>query len=256
VERIDGRTAFVTGAGSGIGLAISEALLTEGASVVLAGRTAATLERECSRLGPRALAQPLDVTDRSSWREARRVVEERFGPVEILVNNAGVGPDLHELADMPVEHFDTLVATMLTGVFSGIHTFGAGMRDGGAGHIVNVSSMVGLIGPARQGAYVATKFGVVGLSEALRAEMEPYGVGVSVVCPGAVRSDLVVGDQTANSKFGRAVDPDVVAGCIIDAIRADELYVITHPEYKSLIAGREARILDAFDRAPRITAPD
>lgn len=249
MERIKGRTAFVTGAASGIGLAIAESLLDAGARVVLADRDDAALERECARLGSSALEQHLDVTDRAGWMDAKRATEAAFGPVEILVNNAGVAPDWSDLADMPVEHFDRLVAIMLTGVFNGVWAFGGRLRELGEGHIVNMASMVGLIGLPRQGAYVAAKAGVVGLSETLRAEMAPYGIGVSVVCPARVRSNLLSGSVPADRAADDGMDPRLVASRIIDAIRDDELYVITHAEHRSYVADRSARLLAAFDRA-------
>jgi NAD(P)-dependent dehydrogenase (short-subunit alcohol dehydrogenase family) len=250
VERIDGRTAFVTGAASGIGLAITEALIADGARVVMADQDAISLERECPRFGRLALAQRLDVTDRSSWQEAKRSTENTFGPVEILVNNAGVAPDYTDLADMSAEHFDRMVAVSLTGVFNGISTFGATMRTLGEGHIVNTSSIVGLLGPARRGAYVAAKSGVVGLSEVLRAEMEPYRIGVSVLCPGRVRTNLFSQNQPAHRTADDGIDPHLVAMQVVGAIRKNELYVITHRELKRLVAERMGRLLEAFDRAP------
>jgi short-subunit dehydrogenase len=109
--------------------------------------------------------------------------------------------------------------------------------------------MVGLIGLPRQGAYVAAKFGVVGLSEALWAEMGPHGVGVSVVCPARVRSNLLAGIECAPRGGNDGMDPSVVAARVVDAIRHDVFYVITHPEHKQLIADRAMRLLEAFDRA-------
>jgi NAD(P)-dependent dehydrogenase (short-subunit alcohol dehydrogenase family) len=250
VEKIDGRTAFVTGAASGIGLAVAEALIAQGARVVLADRDATSLERECSRLGSLTLAQTLDVTDRSGWQEAKRSAEQTFGPVEILVNNAGIAPDYTELADTSAEHFDQMVAISLTGVFNGISTFGAAMRTLGEGHIVNTASIVGLLGPARRGSYVAAKSGVIGLSEVLRAEMEPYQVGVSVLCPGRVRTNLFSQNQPAHRAADHGIDPRLVAEQVIGAIRNNELYILTHQELKHLVADRMARLLAAFDRTP------
>jgi NAD(P)-dependent dehydrogenase (short-subunit alcohol dehydrogenase family) len=249
VQRLERRTALVTGAASGIGLAIAEALVAEGAEVVLTDWDAVSLERECSRLGARTLAYRLDVTDRGAWKEVRRVAEAAFGPVEILVNNAGVAPDWNDLADMPVEHFDTLIAIMLTGVFNGIHTFGAAMRDLGEGHIVNMASLIGLAPGPKQGAYVAAKSGVIGLSEVLRAEMEPYGVGVSVVCPARVRTNLLVGSNPPHRSANDGLDPALVATSVLHAIRDNELYVITNGEHKAIVEQRTDELLGAFDRA-------
>jgi NAD(P)-dependent dehydrogenase (short-subunit alcohol dehydrogenase family) len=256
VDRIEGRTAFVTGGASGIGLAIAETLVAEGARVVLADWNSTSLERESARLGSPARGVELDVRDRAGWQRAKRTTEDTFGPIEILVNNAGVGPDQNELADMPPENFDRLVAIMLTGIFNGIHTFAAGMRERAEGHIVNTASMAGLVASARLGAYTASKFAVVGLTEVLRAEMEPHGVGVSVLCPGLIRTNL--GSDNPNSTpaqrqaaFAAGLDPSVVGAQVLDAIRHNDLYVITHGEYGPAVDQRAARIRQAFDKAPK-----
>ena len=256
MERIEGRTAFVTGGASGIGLATAEVLIAAGARVVLADWDAEALEREAARLGVSALAQHLDVRDRAALGEAKEATEKAFGPVEILFNNAGVAPGPDELADMSPEEFDLRVSIMLTGVFNGIHTFAAGMRDRGEGHIVNTASMAGLVASPRLGAYTTAKFGVVGLSEVLRAEMDRHGVGVSVLCPGLVRTNIGLhGLSESEADAGRAImaqglDPSIVGGQVLDAIRRNELYIITHGEYGASVAERAARLQGAFDTAP------
>ncbi len=247
MDNIVGRTAFVTGGASGIGLGIAEALIGAGARVVIADWDDTSLTSEAERLGPSAFPVHLDVTERSEWAEAKRLSEEAFGPVEILINNAGVAPDWNELVDMPEEHFDRLIAIMLTGVFNGVRTFVGAMRTRAEGHVVNMSSMVGLIGAARQGAYVAAKFAIVGFSETLRIELQPHGVGVSVVCPGRVRSNLLAGNAPTHKLLDDGMDPSTCAAQMLAAIRQNDLYVITHPEHRSLIAARSERLLSAFE---------
>ncbi len=256
MDRIEGRTALVTGAASGIGAAVAESLLAAGARVVLADRDEAALKRESARLGDGTLAQLLDVTDRDGWREAKRAAEDAFGPVEILVNNAGIGHDLLELADLPPEVFDRQMAVMPTGTFNGIHTFAAGMRERGEGHIVNTASMLGLVPNARFGAYCAAKFAVVGLTEALHQEMEPHGVGVSLLCPGLVRTNfgntrdrgMSSADRSAG---GPGIDPSLVGAQVVDAIRENRFYVPTHAKFGPVVAARAARLEEAFATAPR-----
>jgi NAD(P)-dependent dehydrogenase (short-subunit alcohol dehydrogenase family) len=252
MDNVAGRTAFVTGGASGIGRGIARALIDAGARAVLADWDAESLERESSRLGTAALGARLDVMDRSGWETARRAAENVFGPVEILVNNPGVAPDWNELVDVPEEHFDRLIAIMLTGVFNGIRTFGGGMRDRREGHIVNTASMNGLVAAPRSGAYTAAKFGIVGMSEVLHSEMESYGVGVSVLCPGSVLSNLGSSSPRPEGRResnDRVMDPRVVGEDVVDAIRENDLYVITHGEYRPAVARRADRLLDAFDRA-------
>jgi NAD(P)-dependent dehydrogenase (short-subunit alcohol dehydrogenase family) len=206
------------------------------------------------------MAVVLDVTDRQAWSAAKIAAEERFGPVEICVNNAGIGPDLNELADMPVEAFDRLVGIKLTGTFNGIHTFGADMRSRGEGHFVNTASMAGLTAMARLGAYTASKFAVVGMSEVLRAEMAPHGVGVSVLCPGMVRTNLATNTPAASrpanmpSDMSAGIDASLVGTQVVDAIRANLMYIITHGEYYPGVAERAARIAQAFAEAPKRNA--
>ena len=243
MEQIEGRVAFVTGAASGIGLAIAEALVSASARVAMVDWNSEALDRESARLGPATLPLRLDVADRDGWAEVRRRVEAEFGPVEILVNNAGIGPTVGTLADMAPESFDRMIAIKLTGTFNGVHTFAAGMRDRGVGHIVNTASMAGLFAGPKLGAYTASKFGVVGMSEVLHAEMSRHGVGVSILCPGLVDTNLGPG-------MDDGIDPAIVGRAVVDAIRANDLYVITHPEHRPLVARRVERLLAAFDTPP------
>ncbi len=246
----------MTGAASGIGLAIADALLAAGARVALVDWDAPALERASADLDGPTVAHRLDVTDRDGWTAVAAAVEAAFGPVEILVNNAGIAPDLDDLADVPPASFDRLVAIKLTGTFNGIHTFAAGMRERGDGHIVNTASMAGLMASAHLGAYTAAKFGVVGLSEVLRAELEAHGVGVSVLCPGLVRTNLSANAPPRRRPPGvpagldAGIDPALVGAQVVDAIRANELYIITHGEYGRFVAARAARLQRAFDAAP------
>jgi NAD(P)-dependent dehydrogenase (short-subunit alcohol dehydrogenase family) len=264
VDSIDGRSAFVTGGASGIGLAIAESLLAAGARVVLADVHGPAAQTEARRLtadggegrGPRVLAIELDVTDLDGWTDAKRVAEDALGPIDILVNNAGIGPDLRELTDMAPATFDRLVAIKVSGTFNGIHTFAPGLRARGQGHIVNTASMAGLMASARLGAYTTAMFGVVGLSEVLRAELGPHGVGVSVLCPGLVRTNLRDNTPeehrapTAPPRPGEGIDPAIVGDLVVKAIRDDEPYVVTHGEYLPHVAARAARIQRAFEAAP------
>ena len=255
MERIEGRTALVTGAGSGIGLGIARALVNAGASVVMADWNRESVELASAGLGPSTRAFAFDVRDRTAWEAAREFTQSSFGPVEILVNNAGVGPDFSEMVDVPVEHFERLMGILVTGVFNGVQTFGPGMRERRDGHIVNTSSLCGLYAAARMGAYAIAKYGVVGLSEVLELEMSAYGVGVSVLCPGSVRTNLEHGQQPAAVRASiksaapdRPIDPDVVGAIVVDAIRANDLYIITHAEFAPSVARRDGRVLDAFAR--------
>lgn len=255
MERIDGTTALVTGAASGIGLAITEALVVAGARVAMVDWHGDDVDRESARLGAATFAHRLDVTDRAGWALAKERVESELGPVEILVNNAGIAPTVGLLADMTPESFDRMIAIKLTGTFNGIHTFAGGMRERRRGHIVNTASMAGIIASPKLGAYTASKFGVVGLSEVLWAEMARYDVGVSVLCPGLVRTNLATNhpdreEDAPTVTMDDGIEPSIVGRQVVDAIRANELYVITHPALRSMVAERSDRLLAAFDAAP------
>lgn len=257
MQQIAGSNAFVTGAASGIGLAIARALVNEGAQVALADIDADALAAAVGELGPAAMAIELDVTDRPGWAAAKQAVEAHFGPVDILVNNAGIGPDLNRIDEMPPEVFDRLVAIKLTGTFNGIRAFVPGMKTRGRGHVVSTASMAGLIASAKLGAYTASKFAVVGLTEVLRAELVGTGVGASVLCPGLIATNL--GANTARAGVTRAssptnlgggIDPAIVGELVIQGIHEDWSHIVTHSEYRSFVAQRGERLLAAFDRVP------
>lgn len=241
-----GRTAFVTGAASGIGLAIACALLAKGVRVALADWDRDSLATVVADLGDAALAIPLDVTDREAWGRAKAATEAHFGPVSILVNNAGIAPDGNPLDSMPEAHFDRMVAIKLTGTYNGIRSFVPTMRAAGDGHIVNTASMAGLNIRANLGAYTASKFAIVGLSEVLRAELEPVGVGVSVLCPGLVATNL--GINSGRGALPGGIDAAIVADQVIDGITHNHLHIITHVEQRSAVEHRMQRVLSAFDR--------
>jgi len=257
MDRLTGRVAFITGAASGIGLALAEALLAEGAKVALADIDGGRLEAEAARLGSDCMPIVLDVTDRPAWADARRRVEARFGPVDLLCNCAGIGGDGHPLASMADTSFDRVMAINVTGAFNGIAAFVGPMAQRGLGHVVNIASMAGLLPTPTLGAYAASKFALVGLSETLREEVRGRGVGVTIVCPGRVMTRI---DETTRAMGSdrppaatiaalRGMAASEVASLTVAAILADEPLVITHPEYREVIAARSQSLAEAVDRA-------
>lgn len=258
MERIAGRTALVTGAASGIGLAITRSLIAAGAKVAMLDWRSAELETQASQFGDDAAWHVLDVTDREGWASTRSWVESKLGPVEILVNNAGIGPTIGALAESAPESFDRMVSIKLMGTYNGVRTFAGEMCRLGEGHIVNTASIAGLMANAKLGAYTAAKFGVVGLSEVLRLELAESGVGVSVLCPGLVRTNLAANDaahelenpDTRGSRdisMSGGIDPAIVGDSVVAAIRVNQEYIITHRELRPLVQDRVERILSAFD---------
>jgi NAD(P)-dependent dehydrogenase (short-subunit alcohol dehydrogenase family) len=245
--------AFITGGASGIGLGIAEALAARGLAVTIADADGEALEAVAP---PRGFdAQLLDTRDREGWARVKALAEAAHGPVDVLINNAGIAPNGMEFADMDPVSFDRIIAINLTGIFNGISAFAADMRARGAGHIVNTSSMAGLQASVPGvGAYAAAKFGVTGMSEALRKEMSPHGVGVSVLCPGYVHTNIAASTAKMGGELrggGGAMPPSGlspadVGEMVAAGIEANALYIITHPDNWPGVGKRMAALAAAF----------
>jgi NAD(P)-dependent dehydrogenase (short-subunit alcohol dehydrogenase family) len=249
------RHVFITGGASGIGLGIVDALATFGLSVTVADIDRDTLDAVIAARPGSIRGIALDTRDRARWAEAKAAAEAASGPVDILVNNAGIGPDGREFADMDPMSFDKVIAVDLVGVFNGVSTFAADMRKRGSGHIVNTASIVGLTsGLAGMGAYTVAKFGVVALSEVLHKELAPHGVGVSVLCPGPVGTNLhsntrKAGNETSHpnrATNAASVDPAIVGRMVAQGIERNLLYILTHPEYWNSIEKRTSGIRESI----------
>jgi NAD(P)-dependent dehydrogenase (short-subunit alcohol dehydrogenase family) len=267
MEELAGKVALITGSAGGIGLGIARACAHEGMKVVLSDIDEAELRQsaaELTRSGASVMTLRLDVTDRADWQNAAERIPSAMGRVQLLVNNAGVSTLGMKFDEISPALWDRVIEINLTGVYNGVRYFLEGMRDAGGGHIVNTSSMGGLIGSPALAPYSAAKFGVVGLSESLRAELAEWGIGVSVLCPGGVRSRLwrtsrqVRGlpdadtpplDVSGQSARPEAMDPYEVGRRVLDAVVADEFYIITHPEFRAAIEGHNEALLHGFDRA-------
>lgn len=258
------RHAFITGGGSGIGLGIADALLKRGVPVTITDVDEDALQAVVAAR-PGARGQVLDVRDRAAWRLAKAEAEAAFGPVDILVANAGIGPDGELLADARPETFDLIMAINVGGVFNAISAFAGDMRARGTGHIVITASVTGLVTGQvpRIGTYTASKFAIVALGEGLRTEMEPHGIGVSTLCPGLVTSNL--GRNTtrlgmparrAKLETGRAagtpqagMDPAEVGEITLGGIARNLPYIITHPDAWPEIEARWQALAGAFSAA-------
>lgn len=247
--------AFITGGASGIGLGIADALADLGIGVTIADVDRETLDAVVASRGGKLRGQLLDTRDRAGWASAKAEAEAALGPVDILVNNAGIGPNGRNFADMDPESYDRIIAINLTGVFNGVSAFAADMRDRGRGHIVNTSSLAGLtMGFPGVGAYSVSKFGVVAMSECLRVEMAPHGVGVSVLCPGLVTTNLPLNTAKLGGELreggGSMPESGVttadVAKRVLAAMAGNELYIITHPEVLPAVEKRHEGICAAF----------
>ena len=261
------RVAVVTGGGNGIGAALARAFAGRGARLVLADVDAAAMAevaRQLEALGAEVLAVPTDVTERAQVQALAEAAERRFGAVHIVCNNAGVCVP-GELASATHADWEYTLRVNLWGVVHGIEVFVPRLLARGAGgHIVNTASMAGLVGMQWLGVYTASKFAVVGLSEALHRELADHGVGVSVLCPMIVDTNInensirrrpaALRNATADAPpppaaalLGSTIPADEVARRVVRGIERRDLYVFTHPEQRAILARRAARQDRMFD---------
>lgn len=190
--RLDGKVAIVTGAARGQGATEARLFAAEGAAVVLADVLDAEGEAVAAEIGDAAVYVHLDVTDEQQWQAAVAVAEQRFGPVTVLVNNAGI---LHFQAVHKIEadDFDRVLRVNVRGVFLGIKSVTPSMARAGGGSIVNISSTAGLQGLPYLGAYVASKWAVRGLTKTAAIDLGPKGIRVNSVHPGGIDTPMIAG---------------------------------------------------------------
>jgi NAD(P)-dependent dehydrogenase (short-subunit alcohol dehydrogenase family) len=268
MDQLSGRVAFITGSAGGIGLGIARACAAVGMKIALSDIDQRTLEQSAFELrsrGAEVMTVPLDVTDRDGWARAARDVPAAMGPVQLLANNAGVSTFGVPFKEIGPELWDRVIAINLAGVYNGVHYFLEGMQAAGSGHIVNSSSAAGLGGVPNAGPYSATKYAIIGLSESLRAELAGSGIGVSVLCPGSVRTRLWRTSRAvrglpdidappaelrgSGSTDPNGMDPDEVGRRVVDAVVADEPYIMTHPELRDFVTERHQALLRGFELA-------
>ena len=231
---LDGARALVTGAGSGIGHAIAVELARKGARVLavdIHGDIAEKTALACTEAGPEAHGLACDVTDLAAVHRLADTVADDHGPLDVLVNNAGVGMS-GRLTDMTIDDWHWIRGVNLDGVVHCCHTFGPALIEQGHGHVVNVSSALAYTMRATEPAYVATKAAVLALSRCLRADWRAAGVGVTAVCPGVVNTPFIestrfVGDdgeaaEKAARLFRLGHPPELVARDVVVAIRMNK----------------------------------
>jgi len=271
IKEFDGKVAVITGAASGIGRGLAHIFAKRGMKIVLADIDKENLEKvakELEEIGAEVMTQITDVSDPDQVAQLADASYERFGSVNILCNNAGVG-GAGRISLITLENWNWILGVNLFGVIHGIHYFLNRMLESkDPCHIVNISSMAGLLS-GDNSTYPTSKFAVVAISESLASECFNTNVGVSVVCPGRVNTDIINNtrmlrekrpgvwqpplDMIKESEIGRenlnrilmsAMTPQDLAEIVIKAIKSDIFYVLTHPEYLPLVKSRFERIYE------------
>lgn len=272
MKDFDNKVAVITGSASGIGLGIAEALAKRGVAVAMLDIEQGALHAAVAGLsstGARFLPLVVDVANREEMYAAAKTVMDTFGRVDILVNNAGIAYNVKPLHETPDEAIDWSINVNLFGVLNGIKAFVPHIVAGGAGgHVVNTSSIGGFQVNKQphwhQGLYAATKFAVTALTEGLRFDLEEHDIGVSVLAPAAVVTNIMTSDRNRPERFGgptsgsqsnlfadmfvqTGIPPEAVGERVVRAIQDNELYIFTHPDTQAWLEKRHRRIEEAFD---------
>jgi NAD(P)-dependent dehydrogenase (short-subunit alcohol dehydrogenase family) len=241
MKQLEGRTAVVTGAASGIGLSVVEAFAAEGMRVVMADIDEEHLRPQAARLaehGAEVMAITVDVSDPDAVERVAEAAVERFGKLHVAVNNAGVVNGGYSW-EIPLEDWHRVISIDLWGVIHGIRAFVPRiLASGEEGHVVNTSSMAAVLALGRLGPYTVAKHGVLGLSDVLRAEFASLDapIGVSVVMPGMIKTGM--------NPVG-TVSSATVAANVLDAIRQGRSYVFTDDHSDGAVEERLNAILAA-----------
>jgi NAD(P)-dependent dehydrogenase (short-subunit alcohol dehydrogenase family) len=267
LQELDGKVAVITGGGSGIGASLARACAAEGMRVVVADVNGDRAEAIASELPHDTAAfKPVDVSDAEQVQELADFAFDTFGAVHLLCNNAGVSP-VGRVWDYSDEDFRWLVGVNLFGVANGLRSFVPRMIEQGEGHIVNTGSGASFVSTPRLGPYCATKHAIVGLSEALRYELEGTGIGVSVLVPAGVNTNIADpgarpsadADSTA-ADFGvlvgaldatslEMIEPDVVADVTIVGVKEGWDYIVMGPGQEVGVRRRADEVLAAHRQA-------
>jgi NAD(P)-dependent dehydrogenase (short-subunit alcohol dehydrogenase family) len=276
VREFENKVAFITGGASGIGLGMARAFAERGMRIMLADIDEKALGKAVAELSSNQVESVeissvvCDVSDSLSVERARDTTLETFGGVHVLCNNAGVSV-IGPTAELPQDDWDWVLGVNLMGVLHGTQAFVPIMKEQAEPcHVINTASVAGLAPMGgKQAPYKVTKFGVVALSEVLRDELSKTDIGVSVLCPGPVRTDIIACETHRPERFGPSLadtsqspaqkfaasivdaglDPMLVGRLVVSAVEADRLYIFTAPELRGLIEARHQMIAKDLDWA-------
>ncbi len=277
MRELESKTTIISGGAEGIGLGVAQVLGRQGMNIVLADINETQLqhaEKSLREQGVPVLAVTLDAADSAQWENVAQRTTERFGKIHMLVNNAGVGGVPGAVDVTHEKDWRWVVDVNLMGVVNGTQTIIPLIKQHGeGGWLINVASMAGLGGIPFAGPYCATKAAVVAMSECWHTELQEHNIHVSVLCPGFVKTRINLshrnrqaqyetgGDATATSAevsamaeymqsvLDAGLPPEVVGERVVEAISAKELYIFTHPNYRSTVQKRFAAIDSAFERS-------
>jgi NAD(P)-dependent dehydrogenase (short-subunit alcohol dehydrogenase family) len=269
MREVEGKVAFITGGGSGVGLGMAKAFLAAGMKVAIADVRQDHLEEARAELGGDVHAVRLDVTDREAFARAADETARVLGNVHVVCNNAGINL-FNDMTEATYQDWDWVLGVNLGGVVNGVVTFVPRIKaHGEGGHVVNTASMAAFVAGPGAGIYTTAKFAVHGLSDALRWSLLPHGIGVSMVCPGLVKSKIYESDRTRpaelatdttppDAEFMRilpglheaGMEPDEIGAKVLRAIRQNDFYVFTHPDHRDELRGIFDEVIAAFPDEP------
>lgn len=278
MKDLRGKTAFITGGASGMGLAMAEAFGREGMNVMLADIEADVALKKVEELRAKQIKAEcvqVDVTSRDSLRNGALATIAKFGKVHLVANNAGIGAG-GPFGGVPEGDWDWVIDVNLKGVVYGMEVFAPLIESHGeGGHFVNTASMAGWLGVPNMEPYCASKFAVVAMSEGWAMQLNPKNIGVSILCPGFVQTRIHESERNKPARYGSAenvqlglgdsreqaaamvnsgIPVEPVANRVVEAIRDNDLYVFTHVEYRPLVEMRMTQALAAFDKSAQSKA--
>jgi len=267
MKDVKDKVAFITGGGGGVGLGIAQVLARAGMKIVIADIRQEFLDEAMTHFEERDAVHSiqLDITDRDAMARAAAETVEVFGKVHLLCNNAGINL-FKTIDDSSYEDWDWVMDVNLNSVFNGVHTFVPLIQSHGeGGHIVNTASMAAFVAGAVAGIYTATKFAVRGMSESLRLSLAEHNIGVSILCPGLVQSNIYASEEIRPESLTRSdhevdeewvenlkqvhtmgMDPIEVGEKVLRGIQRNDFYILSHPDHKDEVRGLCDELVAAF----------